>query len=135
PPLQTISLRVSTLVAHGNNRMTDRRYALRLRCRIVGIYLAAEHASGSPLCAYAIAFSKFCVLGLPYLTSRERSRKQKKDNPEPIFVSSLACPARSSLICLSYLASPSRCVSLCKCDRRRDRNAGARADSAKDLPV
>jgi len=96
--------------------MTDKRCAIRLRCRIAGICLAAGHASGSPLCAYAIAFSTFCVLGLPYLTSRERSRKQKKNNSQPIFVSTLACLARSSLICLSYLAPPSRCVSLYKCD-------------------
>src|SRR5438046_2843614 len=115
--------------------MTDRRYALRLRCRIAGIYLAAEHASGSPLCACAIAFSTFCVLGLPYLTSRERSRKQKEDNSKPIFVSALACPARSSLICLSYLAPPSRCFSLYSCERRSDLNADARAYSVITLEV
>src|SRR5438094_6938092 len=83
--LDSTSLRVSTPVAHGNNHTTDKRYAIRLRCHIAGICLATGHASGSPLCANAIASSKFCVLGLPYLTSRERSRKPKKDNSETFF--------------------------------------------------
>src|SRR6266446_5332739 len=83
--LKPTFLRASALVAHGNNHTTDKRYAIRLRCHIAGICLATGRASGSPLCANAIASSKFCVLGLPYLTRRERSRKPKKDNSETYF--------------------------------------------------
>src|ERR1044071_8158007 len=63
--LQVIYLPTSGPGGHDNSRTMDRRCAM-VRCfRTAGICSAAKHASGLPLCACAIAFLMFCVLGLP----------------------------------------------------------------------
>ena len=52
-----------------------------VRCfRTADICSAARHASGLPLCACAIAFLMFCVLGLPWQAAYQSITTQENNN-------------------------------------------------------
>jgi len=70
-------LRLSVLVARGNNRTTDTQCAMQPCFRIADTCSVAAHANGLPLCASATASSKFCVSELPWWTFTEARRVKK----------------------------------------------------------
>ena len=149
---QSIWRRLSKPGGPYSNRTMGKQCARQRYCRIAGICSGAAHASGLPPCACVIASSRFCVLGLP-CESTTKARFREKTTGVPVDVLkrqsvevlkcqavnsasalrrlnalTLACPARSNLICAAYLAPRFRCVSLYKRRCRLDRNVGAAAD-------
>ena len=140
--------RHSTPAALCNNRRMDKPYGKPPCCRIARTCLAAAHANGWPLCAYATASSKSCVLGHPCLASGNESRKQPKGNRgsgfsvqdeqqrfllnlNAIFPSTLTYPARSNPLSLCHRRWRFQSSLLCTRSRPLGRNADRAADSIK----
>ena len=141
--MQLIYPRASTPAARGSNRMTGKQCA-RERCfHTGGICSDAEHASGWPLCACAIASWMFCVLGLPWqgftkarlkrktMLKRWRVKALKRDLVFEFYASTFqrindsasAYPTRSNPVSASDLPPQSPVFSLCKHDCHPCRSA------------